>query len=291
MCTAALGYDPLTDFAPLTRVASNPLVLAVHPGVPVSSTAELIQLAKERPGLLNYGSPGNGTPPHMAGELFKRMAGIEVAHVPYKGGAPALTDLVAGRLTYTIEGPAIQLPQVKAGRLRALAVTSRERVAALPEVPTVGGVGRARLRVRRHGRASRRRRPRRKPSSRSCTPTSAASCARPNRASTSPAMARKRAARARGVRRLHSRRAREVGEGRARGRDQGGVEGVSASPAAPATGGTEVDAPHAHRLLHLINASWTTQAIYAAVELAPSRSARRRSAANGVARGAERQPS
>jgi tripartite-type tricarboxylate transporter receptor subunit TctC len=135
------GYDPLTDFAPLTRVASNPLVLAVHPGVPVSSTAELIQLAKERPGLLNYGSPGNGTPPHMAGELFKRMAGIEVAHVPYKGGAPALTDLVAGRLTYTIEGPAIQLPQVKAGRLRALAVTSRERVAALPEVPTVAESG------------------------------------------------------------------------------------------------------------------------------------------------------
>ena len=136
-----LGYDPLADLAPITRIASNPLILAVHPSVPASSTAELIALAKEKPGQLNYGSPGNGTPPHMAGELFKRMAGIEVAHVPYKGGAPALADLVAGRLTYTIEGPVIQLPQVKAGRLRAVAVSSAQRVAALPEVPTISESG------------------------------------------------------------------------------------------------------------------------------------------------------
>lgn len=136
-----LGYDPLADLAPITRIASNPLILAVHPSVPVSSTAELIALAKEKPGQLNYGSPGNGTPPHMAGELFKRMAGIEVAHVPYRGGAPALADLVAGRLAYTIEGPVIQLPQVKAGRLRVLAVSSAQRVAALPEVPTISESG------------------------------------------------------------------------------------------------------------------------------------------------------
>ena len=136
-----VGWDPLADLAPITRIASNPLILAVHPSVPATSTAELIALAKEKPGQLNYSSPGNGTPPHMAGELFKRMAGIEVAHVPYKGGAPALADLVAGRLTYSIEGPVIQLPQVKAGRLRALAVSSAQRVAALPELPTIAESG------------------------------------------------------------------------------------------------------------------------------------------------------
>ena len=136
-----VGWDPLADLAPITRIASNPLILAVHPSVPATSTAELIALAKEKPGQLNYGSPGNGTPPHMAGELFKRMAGIEVAHVPYKGGGPALADLVAGRLTYSIEGPVIQLPQVKAGKLRALAVSGAQRVAALPELPTIAESG------------------------------------------------------------------------------------------------------------------------------------------------------
>jgi tripartite-type tricarboxylate transporter receptor subunit TctC len=113
----------------------------VHPAVPATSTAELIALAKAKPGALNYGSPGSGTPPHLAGELFKRMAGIEVIHVAYKGGGPALVDLVAGRLAYTIEGPAIQLPQVKAGKLRALAVTGGRRVAAFPEVPTLAESG------------------------------------------------------------------------------------------------------------------------------------------------------
>jgi tripartite-type tricarboxylate transporter receptor subunit TctC len=136
-----LAYDPLVDLAPITRMTSNPLLLAVHPTVPAMTTAELIALAKAKPGQLNYGSPGGGTPPHMAGELFKRMAGIDVTHVPYKGGAGALADLVAGRLTYTIEGPAIQLAQVKAGRLRALAVTGPQRFAALPEVPTLAESG------------------------------------------------------------------------------------------------------------------------------------------------------
>ncbi len=135
------GYDALTDFAPITRLVLNPLVLAVHPGLPVNSLAELLKLAKDKPGQLFFGSPGNGTPPHLAGELFKRMAGIDVTHVPFKGGAQAQAELIAGRIAYTVEGVAIQLQQVKAGRLRALAVTGAERVPALPDTPTIAEAG------------------------------------------------------------------------------------------------------------------------------------------------------
>jgi tripartite-type tricarboxylate transporter receptor subunit TctC len=138
---AKLGYDALKDFAPITVIARNPLVLAVHPDVPARSVAELVKLARDKPGQLNFGSPGTGTPPHLAGELFKRMAGLDVVHVPFKGGAPAMAELIAGRLTFTIEGPAIQLQQIKAGRLRALAITSSERVATLPDIPTVAEAG------------------------------------------------------------------------------------------------------------------------------------------------------
>jgi tripartite-type tricarboxylate transporter receptor subunit TctC len=135
------GYDALTDFAFVTRISSNPLLLAVHPDVPAHSVAELIKLAKAKPGQLNFGSPGNGTPPHMAGELFKFMAKIDVTHVPYKGGAPALTDLVAGRVAYSLESAAIQLAPVKAGKLRALGFTGSKRVAAMPDTPTIAESG------------------------------------------------------------------------------------------------------------------------------------------------------
>jgi tripartite-type tricarboxylate transporter receptor subunit TctC len=135
------GYDALTDFAFVTRISSNPLLLAVHPDVPAHSVAELIKLAKAKPGQLNFGSPGNGTPPHMAGELFKFMAKIDVTHVPYKGGAPALTDLVAGRVAYSLESAAIQLAPVKAGKLRALGFTGSKRVAAMPDIPTIAESG------------------------------------------------------------------------------------------------------------------------------------------------------
>lgn len=138
---AKLGYDALKDFAPITVIARNPLVLAVHPDVPAKTIADLIKLARDQPGKLNFGSPGTGTPPHLAGELFKRMAGLDLVHVPFKGGAPAMAELIAGRLTFTIEGPAIQLQQIKAGRLRALAITSAERVATLPDIPTVAEAG------------------------------------------------------------------------------------------------------------------------------------------------------
>jgi tripartite-type tricarboxylate transporter receptor subunit TctC len=116
-------------------------VLAVHPTIPVASVAELVQLSKQKPGQLNYGSPGSGTPPHLAGELFKRMGKLDAVHVPYKGGGPALLDLIGGRLTYTFDSAAVQMPSVRAGKLKALAVTSSKRIAALPDIRTIAESG------------------------------------------------------------------------------------------------------------------------------------------------------
>jgi tripartite-type tricarboxylate transporter receptor subunit TctC len=134
---AKLPFDPLTDFVPVTQVNSAPLLLVVHPSLPVNSVAELVAYAKARPGKLNYGSGGIGTTPFLATELFKSLAGIDVVHVPYKGGAPALADLVAGQLSFMIENVPGTLPFVKDGKLRALAITSRQRLALVPEVPTM----------------------------------------------------------------------------------------------------------------------------------------------------------
>ncbi|MEB0056214.1 tripartite tricarboxylate transporter substrate binding protein [Variovorax sp. LG9.2] len=136
-----LGYDPLIDFTPITYLGVGPLLLAVHPDVPATTVAELVRLAKESPGKLNFGSPGIGTPPHLAGELFKRVAAIETVHVPYKGGGQAVSDLIAGHISYSIEGLTVQLPQVQAGHLRALAVTGPHRAASLPDVPTMAEAG------------------------------------------------------------------------------------------------------------------------------------------------------
>jgi tripartite-type tricarboxylate transporter receptor subunit TctC len=139
---ARTGYNALTDFTPLTRIGGlGPLVLAVHPDSPARSVADLIRLAKDKSKPLSYGSPGIGTPPHMAGELFKRLASIDAAHIPYKGGGQAASDLMAGHLSYTFEGTSVQLPLAKAGRIRALAVTGRERVPTLPDVPTMAEAG------------------------------------------------------------------------------------------------------------------------------------------------------
>ena len=136
-----LPYDPIKDFAPVSRLVVSPMLLAVHPDVPVHSVADLIRLAKEKPGQLNFGSPGVGAPPYMAGELFRRMAQIDVLHIPYKTGPAAQIDLIGGRLTYTFEAVVTQLPQARAGRIRALAVTSAKRLAALPDIPTVAESG------------------------------------------------------------------------------------------------------------------------------------------------------
>jgi len=138
---AHTGYDPINDFAPVTRTSVLNFVLAVHPDVAANSVSDLIHLAKERPGKLSFGSAPLGTPPHIAEQLFRRMAGIDTVVVPYKGGNLALTDLVAGRVTYTLDGIGITVPYARAGKVRMLAVTSAKRLPLLPDVPTIAESG------------------------------------------------------------------------------------------------------------------------------------------------------
>ena len=136
-----VGFDPLADFAPISRISKGYGILTANAELPVHSVGELIALARERPGKLNYGSTGIGTPPWMAGELFRRQARIDVTHVAYKGGGELLQDLIGGRIDYWLEGALIQMPHVKAGRLRALAVTAPQRLSFLPDVPTLREAG------------------------------------------------------------------------------------------------------------------------------------------------------
>jgi len=136
-----LGFDPLNDFSPVSVVAKAGQVLAVHPSVPAKNVKELIGLARANPGKLNFGSGGRGTPAHVAGEIFKSVTGINIVHVPYKGGVLAVMDTVAGQVEMTFADMAPAVPQIKAGKLRALAVTTDERSQALPEVPTMVQAG------------------------------------------------------------------------------------------------------------------------------------------------------
>lgn len=136
-----LGFDPLNDFAPISVVAKAGQVLCVHPTVPVRNVKELIALAKANPGKLNFGSGGRGTPAHVAGEIFKSVTRINIIHVPYKGGILAVMDVVAGQIDMTFADMAPAVPQIKAGKLKALAVTSDGRSAALPDVPTMVQAG------------------------------------------------------------------------------------------------------------------------------------------------------
>ena len=136
-----LGFDPLNDFAPISVVARAGPVLVVHPSLPVRSVKELIVLAKSRPGQLNFGSGGRGTPAHVVGEIFKSVTGIDIVHVAYKGGILAVTDLVGGQIEMVFADMAPAVPHIHANRLRALAVTSEERSGALPNVPTIAEAG------------------------------------------------------------------------------------------------------------------------------------------------------
>ena len=136
-----LPYNPVRDFAPITLVARVSNLLVVHPSLPVNNVKELIAYAKANPGKLNFTSVGSGSTPHLSAELFKMMAGVELNHVPYKGTAPALVDLIAGRVEMAFEGTPALLPHVRAGRLRALGITSLQRSQLLPDVPTISESG------------------------------------------------------------------------------------------------------------------------------------------------------
>jgi len=136
-----LPYDPLKDFAPVSMLGTAPSLLTVHPTLAVKTVKDLIALAQAKPGRLNFVSAGHGTPPHLAGELFKSMTGVNMVHVPYKGGGPALADLLAGQVELYFSGISSVLPFVKDNRLRGVAVTSAKRTAVLPDTPTVAESG------------------------------------------------------------------------------------------------------------------------------------------------------
>ncbi len=137
-----LPFDPQRDFAPVARLASFPFLLLAHPSVPARDVAELIALARARPGTLAYASTGIGTPQHLGGEMFRSMAGgLEIVHVPYRGGAPAVVDLLAGTVQLGFIGIPPTLGHIQAGRLRALAVSSAARAPLLPEVPSMAEAG------------------------------------------------------------------------------------------------------------------------------------------------------
>ena len=134
-------YDPVRDFTPITLAATAPNILIVHPGVPARTLAEFIVLAKQKPGAMSYGTPGIGTSPHLCMELLKTMAGIDLQHVPYRGTAAAVTDVISGQIAVAFATALTAKPQVDAGRVRALAVSGARRVEALPGVPSVAEAG------------------------------------------------------------------------------------------------------------------------------------------------------
>jgi len=136
-----LAYDPRSAFAPISLVSRGAIVAAVNAELPAHTLQEFIALAKQSPGKLSYASAGSGTPPHLAAELFKSIAGVDLLHVPYKGGAPAINDLVGGQVQAIFEGQVVLLPHIKSGRVRALAITGMKRDPLLPDVPTFAEAG------------------------------------------------------------------------------------------------------------------------------------------------------
>lgn len=138
---AKMPYDSLKDFAPISQTTVSPFILVVHPSLPVSSVKELIALAREKPGTLNYGSAGIGSVAHLSAEQFKALAKVNITHVPYKGSGPSVIDLLAGRLQLVFENLPVVLPHIRSGKLRALAVGTPQRSGLLPEYPTVAEAG------------------------------------------------------------------------------------------------------------------------------------------------------
>lgn len=136
-----MPFDPIKDFAPLSRVAMVPNLLVANPSQPFKSVKEMIAYAKANPGKLNFGSSGNGSSIHLSGELFKQMAGVDMQHVPYRGSAPAVADLMGGQISVMFDNMPSAIPHVKAGKFRALAVTTAKRSPALPDVPTIAEAG------------------------------------------------------------------------------------------------------------------------------------------------------
>jgi tripartite-type tricarboxylate transporter receptor subunit TctC len=136
-----LPYDPLKDFAPITAATNSPYLLVVHPSIPATNVKELIAYARARPGQLNYNSAGNGSSTHLAGVLFSQLACIELVHIPYKGAAPAIVDLLAGQIQMRFSSVVPVLPHVRAGKLRALGISSAKRYGPLPEMPTIAEAG------------------------------------------------------------------------------------------------------------------------------------------------------
>lgn len=136
-----IAFDPRTSFTPIALMSTQPLVLAVHVSVQANTFKEFVALAKSKPGALTFGSSGTGTSQHLSGELIKKMTGIDMTHVPYKGGGQAIVELAGGQLPAAVLGSSTVIPQAKAGRVRILAVTSKKRSAALPDVPTLAESG------------------------------------------------------------------------------------------------------------------------------------------------------
>jgi len=135
------GYDTLRDLAPITQAVTVTNLLVVHPSVPAKNVKELLAIARSKPGRLNYASSGNGTVTHLAGELFKLMGKVDITHVPFKGGAPALTALISGEVDLSYENSLVVTPHVKAGKVKALAVTGTKRSQLMPELPTISESG------------------------------------------------------------------------------------------------------------------------------------------------------
>lgn len=136
-----LPFDPLRDYVPVTQLVTIPLILAVHPSIPAKTVRELVVLARARPDQLNYGSGGNGTIGHISGEMFKTATGTKIVHIPYRGSTQAITDLIGGQVALVFGGIPTMLPHVRSGKLKALAVSSIKRSAAVPELPTVDEAG------------------------------------------------------------------------------------------------------------------------------------------------------